>query len=395
MPRMFDGRNAVRDTDQAESDHRILLDFYSRLGNVTRPYLLTAIKQERHRIPDYTWGRVALGFMKGFTQSGAPSSRFEGVENKDDSPKSKQTALSREQTKKLVRNSIDRVVEANDIDNINTLELDERVENTSRAIINAWLTDLDQNYWKGMRLNAFLLRKGSEKGLLEEALAPFQVEGLRDAFICAMNVFAESLYADGESVIKLPLGLNLTPVNTSLAESDEQLRRFAVYRTADLPKNLTIPIDNSAFDLANNRNANANISMTDDEFSIEYATLWVRILNEALKESIQELNEVVLPTPFEDRYIDNIAHIAQQNYGLHGFSTTTARSLMHEFSDQLRDISSDELFFDGGLRLHREEGKRIIERTGTATASDIASSLIASFRAMRGAFHSLPKEVTT
>lgn len=282
MTGILEHEDAFHSYENAINDQSIALDLYQRFSNITRPYLENIIFEESKEIALRDWVSAANNMFENLFDYCIPKEAGK---------------LSRKElrdAKLLLAESI-----ASDIDNINEHELSLLVENTSRSVINSWLTDLNRNYETGMELNHIFSRHGSDYQFIENALIPFSMDNNRDIFVYSMNILADDLISSNEEII-LPMNLHIIYFRD----------RYFLYRNSEIPnemelssnspKDFSIPdIESFAFllvnlwknELANNfsPNADLNESLNTDFFS-KVNSLACSKLGMPLKES--ELNDI-------------------------------------------------------------------------------------------------------
>ena len=356
MVGLLDHTDAFHDHDTALADQALLLDLYKRFGALTRPYLASAIQEERSNIALRDWVSAASNMFGNLLDACIPR-ELQGLE-----------AAELKATKAKL---IDKINE--DIDVVDDHELELLIENTSRSVINAWLTDLNRHCEPGIVLNSFLVRRSAREELLETALKPYSLDNFRDVFVYAMSRFSESLFDTDDVSVKLPMKLVLLP----FAVDTDTHGRFALYREHDLPE-VTGPkkiperpdFPYTLFDL--------------ESFCIRQISSWKQTIAENFSDGALLMPEMAIPESSAGKFFENTERLARYELGSVPLDYQQYARIMSKFTDNLREENLSEIVVRNGISIRYDNNNMRLQEDHDEHVGRFGTD-IKIFKAMRAA----------
>jgi len=365
MTGLLDDNDSFHDHDNALIDQSKLLKLYQLFGSITKPHLAHAIQEERRDIGLRDWVSAASNVFGNLLDEFTP----EGEER-----------LEANELRATKNRLVEKIEE--DIDEVNSHELDILVENTSRSIVNAWLTDLNRHYdSEGLILNSFLMRRGSHEGLIERALLPYAVDDFRDVFVCAMNTLSEELFSSDIASVALPMKMNLFRSTNNMDEYGE----FIVYREEDIleTKDETKDETNDETVFMPRWEEMPN-RFALESFCLRQLNLWkVELVNNFTPNAILS-KELAIPTSIQASFLEKTEQLARHELSNVKFEEEQFEHIMCAFVNNIRIEEINEIAVKNGISIQYEDNDMRL-KIDDNNHTEIVNTDVKLFRAMRAA----------
>jgi len=219
----------VHNHQQALSDHRRFTVLYRLLADLIRPKLETVIQHEQDHANSMEAMRMVSRVINHLVDGCVPS-------GKGSLPR-REVDVAKKEIASLLENNQDLVVQE---------ELDSLSRNIARSVINAWMTELEESYQTGMRLDAQLTPMNNEKGFIAKAMQPYHIPRYEDLVSRSMVSLGVLLASRGssDSWVGLPLGMRFR-ISDRMPFSEDVFMplTYDVMHESDSSESLRSPID--------------------------------------------------------------------------------------------------------------------------------------------------------